>query len=190
MEAVQQYQSRRGVLYGVAEATGVSKRGIQDIPQDEMSHLFFMNPAAAVYFKEAQHMFYYPQGSLDICTPDCSSGSVKYTLRDHCADFNLVTQELAERKGWRIIPTGTALSTGTEVDSKVLGTVDTLGAFLHLLPGTEHEVRLRLEETLVVGNTDLFEVLIGNQQMKPVADSNSNCTPMSWKHLTTSSPCP
>ena len=54
---------------------------------------------------------------------------------------------------------------------KVLGTVDAAGAFLYLLPGTDHEIRLRLDETLVVGNTDLFDVLIGNRQMKPVADS-------------------
>lgn len=82
-----------------------------------------------------------------------------------------MTQEFAERKGWRIIPTGTSLSTGTDMDRRVLGMVDTSGAYLHLLPRTEHEVRLRLDETLVVGNTDLFEVLVGNHKMKPVADS-------------------
>lgn len=59
------------------------------------------------------------------------------------------------------------------MDDKVLGTVDTAGAYLHLLPDTEHEVRLRLDDILEVGNTDLFEVLIGNRQVRPVADSLS-----------------
>lgn len=99
-------------------------------------------------------MVYYLQGAIVIPTPDCSSGSVKYALKDHCVDVNLVTQAFAERKGWRIVATGTSLSTGTYVDRKVLCTVDTTGAYLHLLPGTEHEVLLRLEETLVVGNTN------------------------------------
>lgn len=113
-------------------------------------------------------MFYYPQGAVDVRTPECSSGSIPYALRDHCADVNLVTQSFAERKGWRIIPTNTALSTGM-----VIGLIDPQDAFVHILPGTQHEVRLRIEETLVVGDTDLFGLLVGNRQMKPVADSLS-----------------
>lgn len=74
-------------------------------------------------------MFYYPQGAVDIPTPGCNSGSIKYTLRDDCAD---VTQGFAERKGWRIISTGTSLLMGTYMDRKDLGTVDTRGAYLHL----------------------------------------------------------
>lgn len=101
-------------------------------------------------------MFYYPEAAVDIRTPDCSSGSIRYALRDRCADVNLVTQESAEGKGRCIVDTGTSLSIGTDMDSKVLGIVDTTGAYLHFLPGTEHEGRLRLKKTLVVGNTDLF----------------------------------
>lgn len=57
------------------------------------------------------------------------------------------------------------------MDCKVLATVDTSGTFLHLLPGLEHEARLWLEATLVVGSTDVFELLVGNRHMKSVAGS-------------------
>lgn len=56
---------------------------------------------------------------------------------------------------------------------QVIRSVATEKAYLHLLPGTPHQVRLRLEETLVVGNTDLFDLLVGNRQMKAIADSLS-----------------
>lgn len=67
--------------------------------------------------------------------------------------------------------TGTSRSTGTDTDRKVLGMVDTAGVYLQLLPGTEHEVCLRLKQTLVVRNTDLFEVLVDSRKMKSVANS-------------------
>lgn len=60
---------------------------------------------------------------------------------------------------------------GNDVGWRVMGSAATDDAYLHLLPGTQHEVRLRLEETLVVGNTGLFDLLVGIRQMKPVADS-------------------
>lgn len=57
------------------------------------------------------------------------------------------------------------------MDRKVLGTVDTTDTYVRLLPGTPHKVHLHLEETLVVGNTDILNLLVGNRQMKPMADS-------------------
>lgn len=58
----------------------------------------------------------------------------------------MVTQEFAECKGSYIVATGNSLSTGMDMDCKVLDAVESTGAYLHLLPGTEHEVHLRLEE--------------------------------------------
>lgn len=112
-------------------------------------------------------MFYFPQGNLDIRTPECSSSSVKYAPLDHCTDATLVTQGVTKRKGWRIIPTGTSLSAGTDMDRKVSGRREPVSIYYR----ERSIVRLGLEETLVVGNTDLFKVLIGNRQMKSVADS-------------------
>jgi len=165
------FTSKRGVEYDVQGGRQAGIRSVQEIPNEELSHLLFRFPEVATYFKEAQHMFYFPQGAVDVRTPECSSGMIKHALRDHCADVNLVTAAFAERKGWRVVPTTTSLSTGTDSERKVLETVDTQDAFFHLLPGTPHEMRLRLEETLVVGDTDLFDLLVGNRQMKPVTDS-------------------
>ena len=54
--APQQCQSRRGVSYSVKGAYQASTRGIQDIPNHEKEHLYFRNPEAAAYFREAQHL--------------------------------------------------------------------------------------------------------------------------------------
>lgn len=86
----------------------------------------------------------------DNISPECNSGLISHALRNHCADVNLVISVFTERKRWIVIPTSTALSTGTDMDDKVLGTIDTCSTYLHLLPGTLHQVRLRLEETLMV----------------------------------------
>lgn len=88
------------------------------------------------------NIFYYPHGALHVRMPECSSGLVPYALRDHCAEVNLVTSVVATKKGSCINPTATALSTGTDMDRKVLGTINTSDAYLHLLPGTPHDVRL------------------------------------------------
>lgn len=86
-------------------------------------------------------------------------------------DMNLVTSAFTDKKGWRIISTSTALATGTNMDCKVLGTIDTTDAYIEILPGTPHEVCLHLEETLMVGNPDLPDLLVGNRQMTPTVDS-------------------
>lgn len=68
--------------------------------------------------------------------------------------MNLVTSVFTAKNGWHIIPTFTALSTGTDMDGKVLGTVDTADVYVHLLPEALHEVCL--EETLVVGKYSTY----------------------------------
>lgn len=65
-----------------------------------------------------------------------------------------------KERGWRIIPTTVLLSTSMDMGCKVLGTVDTEDAQFHILPGTPHEVHLGLDETRVVGNTNLFNLLV------------------------------
>ena len=125
-QGTQRHTSKRGVLYEVRGEVPLNGRGIQDIPSEERRHLLFRNPEAAAYFKDAQHMFYYPQGAIDVRTPECSSGMVPHALRDHCADVNLVTQSFAERKGWRFQPTSTSLSMGTDAVSYTHLTLPTI----------------------------------------------------------------
>lgn len=108
---VRQHTSKRG-----AAGCSGGDPSIQDISDAERHLLRFRQPQAAAYFNEAQHVFYYPQGAVGVRTPQCSSSSsssIPHALRDQCADANPVTQKLAERKWWRIIPTSTSLSTGT-----------------------------------------------------------------------------
>lgn len=110
-------------------------------------------------------MFYYPQEAVDVRIKEGTSSRVPHVLRHHCADVNLVTMAYAELAGHI---TTTALSTGMNVTQ--LGTVDTSGVYLYLLPGTPQEVRLKLTEALVISNTDLFNLHVDNRQMKPVGD--------------------
>lgn len=79
---------------------------------------------------------------MDVHTPECIRSSVPHALRDHCDDVNLVTQAITEGNRLCIIPTATALPSGTDTGRKVLGTVDTEDAHLYLLPGTPHGMTL------------------------------------------------
>lgn len=117
-------------------------------------------------------MLYYPEGALDVCTPECSSGCVTHALRDHCTDMNLIASVFTAKKGWCMIPTFAALSTGMDMDRKVLGTIEPpmcTSAFC-----LKHVVTLSPpppQEPFVVSNTDFFDLLMGNCPMTLVADS-------------------
>lgn len=74
-------------------ASQETTRGIQNIPAQELNYLIFRLPEAAAYFKEAQYVFYYLQGTVDVRTPECSSGSFPHALRDHCTDMNMSSRK-------------------------------------------------------------------------------------------------
>lgn len=80
--------------------------GIQDI--EELDHLLFCHPQAGVYFKDAQYVFDWPQGALDVRTPECSSDCVAHVLQDGCIIINLVSIVFTTKKRWHIILTSTA----------------------------------------------------------------------------------
>ena len=57
------HRSSKGIPFCVAGAPAQPLRGIQDIPEEQRSHLFTRDPLAASYFNEEQYMFYYPTGA-------------------------------------------------------------------------------------------------------------------------------
>lgn len=93
-----------------------------------------------------------------------------HILQEHCANLNLITQAVTEQKSWSIKPATMSLSMGTDGNGQVLGRIDTSDAYIYLLQNTSHQVRLWLEETLVVGNTELFNLLVGNKQLKLIGE--------------------
>lgn len=66
-----QHVSRHVPRCGAQGARGTRplSRGIQQIPDEECSHLLFRHSEAAAYFNAAQHMLYHLQGVVDIRTP-------------------------------------------------------------------------------------------------------------------------
>lgn len=95
-----------------------------------------------------------------------------HALHDHCTHINQVSQVFTEREGWHIMPTATSSSTGTDVGQLVLlVTVDTKDVYLYILPGTQHEGCVPLEENLVLQSIEIFDVLVGMCQIKPEANS-------------------
>ncbi|PNH10576.1 Retrovirus-related Pol polyprotein from transposon [Tetrabaena socialis] len=143
-----------------------SSRSLHQIPDEEMPDLLAANLAAAGYFKDKQYMFYYPSGGIAL---KGHHGKLA-ALRDQCANTNLMTASAARRLGFTVIKTSTRLTSSSQPDSGVLGEVDTLGIKVTLLPGTPHAVDLPLMQTLVVPDSPLFDYLVGNEQMRSVAD--------------------
>ncbi|PNG99615.1 hypothetical protein TSOC_014603, partial [Tetrabaena socialis] len=137
-----------------------------NIPSEEMAELLSSNLAAAGYFKAKQYMFYYPSGGLAL---KGFPGKIA-ALRDQCANTSLMSVSAARRLGLTVIKTTTRLTSSSQPDSGVLGELDTQGIVVTLLPGTPHAVDLPLTQTLVVSDSTLFDFLVGNEQMRSVAD--------------------
>ncbi|PNH08950.1 hypothetical protein TSOC_004454 [Tetrabaena socialis] len=143
-----------------------SSRSLHQIPDEEMPDLLAANLAAAGYFKDKQYMFYYPSGGIVL---KGHHGKLA-ALRDQCANTNLMTASAARRLGLTVIKTSTRLTSSSQPDSGVLGELDTQGIKVTLLPGTPHAVDLPLTQTLVVTDSPLFDYLVGNEQMRCMAD--------------------
>ncbi|PNG99631.1 hypothetical protein TSOC_014587, partial [Tetrabaena socialis] len=111
-------------------------------------------------------MFYYPSGGIAL---KGHHGKLA-ALRDQCTNTNLMTASAACRLGLTVIKASTRLTSSSQPDSGMLGEVDTQGIKVTLLPGTPHAVDLPLTQTLVVTDSPLFDYLVGNEQMRSVAD--------------------
>ncbi|GIL70224.1 hypothetical protein Vretifemale_1071, partial [Volvox reticuliferus] len=157
-----------GVPYCIAGAAGGRVRGIEDIPSSVMGMLLKQDQQAASYFDRKQLMFYYPEAAMQLGAT--AAPQLRY-LRDHCADVNLITRRAAALLGLPIRRTSTGLNTSADQDAEVIGEVETQGIRVIILPGTAHEVQLGLTQTLVVEQAAMYDVLIGNDQMHPVADA-------------------
>ncbi|GIM02255.1 hypothetical protein Vretimale_7167 [Volvox reticuliferus] len=157
-----------GAPYCVAGAVEGRVRGIEDIPSSIASMLLKRDQQAAGYFDHKQLMFYYPEGGIQIGAT--AAPQLRY-LRDHCADVNLITRRAAAMLGLPIRRTSTSLNTSADQDAEVIGEIEIQGLKVTVLPGTVHEVRLGLTQTLVVEQAAMYDVLIGNDQMHPVADA-------------------
>ncbi|GIL73374.1 hypothetical protein Vretifemale_3417, partial [Volvox reticuliferus] len=157
-----------GVPYCIAGAAGGRVRGIEDIPSSVMGMLLKQDQQAASYFDRKQLMFYYPEAAMQVGAT--AAPQLRY-LRDHCADVNLITRRAAALLGLPIRRTSTGLNTSADQDAEVIGEVETQGIRVIILPGTAHEVQLGLTQTLVVEQAAMYDVLIGNDQMHPVADA-------------------
>ncbi|PNH10948.1 hypothetical protein TSOC_002280 [Tetrabaena socialis] len=159
------YQSIRSaahVSYAMASSSS------QQIPSQEIPALLDRRPETAQYFKDKHFMFYFPLGAIAFK----GHWGKLVTLRDHCANVNLIGRSTATRLGLRHRTTKTLLSTSAENNHKVLGELDCDDLWLSILPPTAHEVPLRATQTLLVEDNPLFD-LLGNEQMRPVADSLS-----------------
>ncbi|PNW87899.1 hypothetical protein CHLRE_01g006500v5 [Chlamydomonas reinhardtii] len=136
-------------------------RAITEIPTAEWARLVARQPQLQSYFAEKHKMFYCSAGDFAIENKNgaqqgaggagSSRGQAQsapagppppIVLRDHSASVNLVTQsfELAHEQ-----------------------------LVLRIKPGSQYEVRIPMSKTLVVSDTYLFDMLIGNEQMQPVA---------------------
>ncbi|PNH10003.1 hypothetical protein TSOC_003314, partial [Tetrabaena socialis] len=127
-----------------------------------MPDLLAANLAAAGYFKDKQYMFYYPSGGIAL---KGHHGKLA-ALRDQCANTNLMTASAARRLGLTVIKTSTRLTSSSQPDSGVLGELDTQDIKV------THPARGRpaSDADFVVTDSPLFDYLVGNEQMRCVAD--------------------
>lgn len=171
-----------GPPYCVVGERPISYRTISDIPPHVCSRLLQQDADASSYFNTPARLFYYARGAVQITfDPDDSSpaavtlkgGSAPpchpCSLRDTCADINLIPIRIVRAFHLPTRGSSSRLATGTTT-ARVGEELATERLSLVLQPGTPYAVRLRMSKTLVVDDTHLFDLLIGNPQMQPVAD--------------------
>ncbi|GIM08481.1 hypothetical protein Vretimale_12487 [Volvox reticuliferus] len=73
--------------------------------------------------------------------------------------------------GLPIRRTSTSLNTSADQDIEVIGEIEVQGVKVTVLPDTAHVVRLGLTQMLVVEQVAMYDILVGNYQMHPVADA-------------------
>ncbi|PNW79026.1 hypothetical protein CHLRE_09g398141v5 [Chlamydomonas reinhardtii] len=163
-------------------------RAITEIPTAEWARLVARQPQLQSYFAEKHKMFYCSAGDFAIENKNgaqqgaggagSSRGQAQsapagppppIVLRDHSASVNLVTQSFASMHNLPVRPTGATLSTAASAGASPLQELAHKQLVLRIKPGSQYEVRIPMSKTLVVSDTYLFDMLIGNEQMQPVA---------------------